>query len=228
MGASSHGVRDPRDAPAYTVAEAAALARVPVSTLRAWVFGRSFPTGHGQRESRPIIEPSDRRFLSFTNVVEAHVLAALRREHGIDLANARKAVAYVKRELQVDHPLAHERFKTDGVDLFVERLERLINASRDGQVVMREIIDAHLARVEYDQHRAIRLFLLQRPNAPRVVVIDPRLAFGRPVIAGTAVPVVDLHSRWKAGEAIEELAADFGVKQEDVEEALRVVPTKAA
>lgn len=227
-GASLYGGRDPRDVPAYTAAEAALLARVPVSTLRSWVFGRSIVVRDGTRRVSGIIKAPDKRFLSFTNVVEAHVLAALRREHEIDLPKIRKAVSYVERVLQVPHPLAHERFKTDGVDLFVEYFGKLIAVSQDGQLAIREVIDGHLARVEYETDRAIRLFPLRRPDAPRVVVIDPRLAFGRPVIEGTAVPVADIRSRFNAGDDVEELAKDYRLPEDVVQEALRDPKNAAA
>jgi hypothetical protein len=71
---------------------------------------------------------------SFTNVVEAHVLAAMRRHHGLELDAIRRAVRHVRERLDVEHPLAHERFKTDGKNLFVQRVGQLINASSDGQL----------------------------------------------------------------------------------------------
>jgi uncharacterized protein (DUF433 family) len=220
--------RDPADVPAYTVAEAAALVRVPASTLRSWVHGRSIPTSSGKpRRFAPVIRPADERFLSFTNVVEAHVLAALRREHEIELSNIRSAVRYVETKLGVERPLARERFKTDGVDLFVDRLGKLINASRDGQTAMREVLDGRLQRVEYEQDRAVRFFPLHRPDAPRVVVVDPHRAFGRPVIDGTSVPIAELLSRFQQGDPMERLAQDFGVPEAAIEEAIRAA-TKAA
>lgn len=100
------------------------------------------------------------------------MLAALRREHEIELTRICTAVRYVETKLVVERPLARERFKTDGVDLFVERLEKVINASRNGQTSMREVLDGQLRRVEYAQDRAVRFFLLHRPDSPRVVVIE--------------------------------------------------------
>lgn len=70
----------------------------------------------------------------------------------------------VERKFGVRHPLAREEFKTDGVNLFVERLGKLLNASHDGQVAMREVLDRHLRRVEFDEGRAVRLYPLFRPR----------------------------------------------------------------
>jgi uncharacterized protein (DUF433 family) len=171
----------------------------------------------------------ERRFLSFTNLVEVHVLAAMRRKHALKLEVIRKAVRYVHDALDVEHSLATERFKTNGVDLFVERLGKIVNASREGQLGMKAVLAGSLARVEYDAHgRAVRLFpLLRRADAPKSIVIDPRRAFGRPVIVGTAVPAADVRSRFDAGDSVEELARDFDVVPGLIEDALRATPQAA-
>jgi len=61
--------------------------RVPLATLRSWVRGRYYPTERGQKFFKPIIELPDSKLasLSFVNLVEAHVLDAIRREHKIPL-----------------------------------------------------------------------------------------------------------------------------------------------
>ena len=65
------------------------------------------------------------------------MLAAIRRGHGVALQRLRKAIQFVQRELHVERPLIHAKFKTDGVDLFVDQWGKLVNASKDGQVAMR-------------------------------------------------------------------------------------------
>ena len=212
---------DPADAAAYTLSEAAALIDVPVSTLHKWTKGRTFPTKNGARTSAAIIVTPMPRFLSFTNIVEAHILAGLRKEK-IALERIRRAVTFVDKYFKLKHALASQQFETDGVDLFIARLDGgIINASRGGQDAMRAILKTHLRRVEYEHGRAIRLFPLHRDAAPKLVVIDPHRAFGRPVLDGTSVPIEDIFSRWKRGESFKQLASDYEVAQSDIEEALR-------
>ena len=114
---------DPRLAPAYSVAEAAHYLRMPEETLRSWVAGRLYPVGGQSKRSRPLIHLDDpgRRYLSVINIVEAHVLAAIRRRHGVKLPKVRNALDYVRRQFRVEHPLINQAFQTDGLDLFVER-----------------------------------------------------------------------------------------------------------
>lgn len=224
------GRRDPRDVPAYSITEAASLVGVPRATLRSWVLGRDYPTRAGSRRFPPVIALPDasRPFLSFTNLVEAHVLASMRREHELGLDRIRSAIGYVRKELRVERPLAHERFRTNGVDLFVDRLGRLVNASARGQLEMREMIDAHLRRVEYAQGRAVAFFPLFRgADSPESIEIDARKAFGRPVLRGTSIPVSAIRQRFDAGESVASLAEDFGVDVSLIEEALRATPKAA-
>jgi uncharacterized protein (DUF433 family) len=58
-------------------------------------------------------------------------------------------------------------------------------------------------------------------NAPKLVAIDPRVSFGRPVIAGTSIPTAAPHERWKAGDTISALAEDYDRPIAEIEEALR-------
>lgn len=226
-----YGGLRPEDVPAYSLGEAARLVGLPPSTLRSWIHGRTFPTRSGTSRSRAIIQipKGPGGFLTFTNVVEAHVLAAMRRKYSLKLVVVRDAVRYLSDELDVPHPLAGVSFKTDGVNLFVERVGHLINVSREGQLGMRAVLGASLERVEYDRAgRAVRLFpLFKRSDAPKHVVLDPRRAFGRPILSGTSVPVVDIHTRFEAGESVEDLAADYDVSGEMIEEALRAAPQAA-
>ena len=219
--------RDLRSLPAYGVSEAAHYLSIPNATLRSWVLGRHYPTGTGRRYFRPIIElpDKDQRLLSFVNLVEAHVLDAIRRAHGVTLGRVRKSIDYLKKQLGSSHPLAEQKFVTDKVDLFVEMFGQLVNISQEGQVAMKELIEAHLRRIERDTSGLpIRLYPFTRerkPDEPKIIVIDPNISFGRPVLAGTGIATTIIAQRYKAGESIEELAEDYGRSRSEIEEAIR-------
>src|SRR3954463_14437723 len=100
-----YGGKAPRALPAYSVPVAARIVRLPVTTLRSWVRGRSYPTKAGPRRAAPGIAPPTRDFLSFTNLVEPHVLAAMRREHELKLETVRQAVRFLRRDSGQEHPL---------------------------------------------------------------------------------------------------------------------------
>lgn len=224
LGVKSSKRSDLRAQPCYPISYAAHLTQVPQSTLRAWVAGRTYPTKDGSRRAVPVIRPAEPGYLSFINLVEAHALAAMRREYQLKLDKIRQAVRYVEQQLQVDHPLARQEFKTNGVELFVEHLGKLLNVSQQGQLSIREAFGDSLERVEYEAGFAARLYPWIRPNQkqqPRLIVIDPTRAFGRPVLAASGVPVESVKERFRGGESLNELATDYGVGVEAIEEALR-------
>jgi uncharacterized protein (DUF433 family) len=218
---------DPRELPAYSIREGAHYLRIPVATLRSWVLGRYYPTESGRRLFQPIIALRDphRGELSFINLVEAHILAAIRRKHSVPLPKVRQALRYIRNQFPSRHPLADHRFETDGLNLFVQKWGQLINISQRGQLAIRRLLEAHLRRIERDPHGLpTRLYPFTRkfePEEPRVVVIDPFVSFGRPVIVGTGIPTAVVAERYKAGETIDELAQDYGHQRLGIEEAIR-------
>jgi len=231
--------KDAREEPAYTIPEAAHYLRLPEATLRSWVVGRPYPVKSGRRYFQPVIlmpEPG-LRLLSFINLVEAHVLSAIRREHRVALQKVRDAAGYFRRHMRSEHPFAEHKIETDGVDLFVRKLGNLINVSENGQLAMREVLDAHLKRIERDSAgHAVRLYVFTRnlngdngSQEPKVVCIDPAISFGRPVLSGTGIPTAVIANRYKAGESIDQLAADYGRQRPEIEDAIRCeLPAEAA
>ena len=218
---------DRRDIPSYGVMEAAHYLRIPPATIRDWVRGRYYPTTAGKHFARPILHLPDpeRKVLSFMNLVEVHVLDAIRREHKIPLDKVRKALNYLSKQLPSPHPLADRQFETDGMDLFIQKVDELINLSQDGQLAMRSVLEAHLRRIERDASGIpIKLYLFTRKGEheqPKAVVIDPQVSFGRPVLAGTGIATAIIAERYKAGESVEELAEDYERTTLEIQEAIR-------
>ena len=229
-----YGGRDPRDIPNYTAKAAAHYLCVPPSTVRSWVFGRPYKTQVGQKQFKPVIKRPfhEIQLLSFTNLVELHVLNAIRCFHRVSLDKVRRATAFIKENTGQEHPLANKELYTDGLDLFIDSFGEIVNVSKNGQLVMRGIIESHLDRIEWDEAGiAARLYPFTRPKesfGPRFVVINPRISFGRPVLAGTGIPTEIFAQRYIAGESIDELAMDYECERLQVEEAIRCELSQAA
>ncbi len=211
---------DRREMPAYGVPEAAHYLGIPASTVRYWAAGRP-------GLSKPLIKAAakDPLVLSFLNLVELHVLGAIRRKHEVSLPKVRTAILYLRKQFKSDHPLASHELETDGLDLFVEKYGQLINISSAGQTAMRAVLAASLERIERDRIGVpIKLYPFTRNDmrhAPKLVVIDPQLSFGRPVIAGTGLATEIIAERYKAGESLDELAQDYGREKAEIEEVIR-------
>ena len=218
---------DIRNISTYSVADAARYLSIPAGTLRSWLHGRSYQTSNGLKFFQPLIHLPDVNTpqLSFTNLVEAHILRVIRHEHKVRLDKVRTALDYVEQKFELPHPLARIQFQTDGVDLFVESVGELINVSKHGQLAMQKTLQHLLKRIEWDQEGFAQclfpLIKVQSTDAPRVLVIDPRISFGRPVIVNSGVPADVIIDRFRAGEALEDLADDYGFSHQQIEEILR-------
>ena len=214
---------DYRDLPSYTVSEVAQCLCVPPATVRYWAKGRG--------DHKPVIAiPNyDLRptLLSFFNLAELHVLSSIRREHKIPLPNVRVAqehlIAIAREVSESGHPLISYELQTDGLDIFVERVGALINASRGGQYEMRPLMEDVFARITRDSRRIpVRLHLFPRGNDnPDIAIVDPNLAGGRPVLNGTGIPLHVISERFIAGDSVEDLAYDYKRNSKEIEEAIR-------
>ena len=217
---------DPREVPTYSIAEAAHILRLPCATLRSWVVGRHYPTDKGRKKFEPVIDIADKShsLLSFVNLAEAHVLSACRRVHTIPLEKIRAAVAYLKSQFHSKHPLVESEFETNGISLFTTHLGQLIDTSAQGQIVIRDFVVEHLKRLERENNLVTRLYPFTREDiadSPKSVFIDPRVSFGRLILATARIPTIAIAERYWAGESIDHLADDYGCGRLDVEEAIR-------
>jgi uncharacterized protein (DUF433 family) len=210
--------KDPRELPTYTVAEASHYLTIPAATVSSWVFG----TSHFKNViDLPV---KDVRLLSFLNLAEIHVLRALRVHHGVKLPAIRKALEFVGAKYGWKRPLVRQEFRTDGVGLFIDHYGKLVEASADGQMAMREVLEAHLARLDWENKVVARLYPFTRQGAaeaPKTVFIDPRFSFGRPILTKSHIATAVIAERYKAGESIEELAADYDCSPLEIEEGVR-------
>lgn len=182
--------RDPRQIPAYTIFDAARYLRIPEQTIRNWAYGFAYRSPVGvRRQTKPLIdaEAHAQHDFSFLNLIELHVLGAFRREHKVQMPKIRRAIEYLKAELDSSRPLITEDMETDGTDIFVNKLGSLINASANGQLAMKALLQAHLKRIDRDKHGVpIRLFPftwardtkspVQVAEQPRIVAMDPAVA----------------------------------------------------
>lgn len=210
----------------YKGSDVARYLDAPTATVLRWFFGRS-----GTRH--PLV-PADlnQHELSFTNLVEAHVLLALRKEYKMSLQRIRGAVSYLQDKLKTPHPLADRRLKTDKVHIYFDD-NTLIDASSHGQTAIRDVIGPHLERIEWDRAGVLlRLWPTTRPAdslgpQPRVITIDPRVSLGRPTLAETGVRTAIIVQRFRGGDSLQLLANDYGRTIGEIEEAVRF-ETRAA
>ncbi len=203
---------------AYGLPEAAVYLKVPYTTLRYWL------TGFGKLS--PIIEPveSSPIRLSFLNLLECHALAGMRKIYNLKLPKVRSALRKISREFPQPHPLINQVFKTDRRDLFIERMGKTINVSQQHDQMSLDFYRMHLERVEIDPKGLFRFFpfvVEPRASEPKTIEINPRIGFGKPIIAGTAIATAIIASRFNARESVTALAEEYGCTPQQIEEAIR-------
>ena len=201
--------------PIYTPADISRYAHVPAATLRSW-------TGSGGR--RVIIRRAGRGVapFSFINLIEAHVLAALRKTHEVPMQRVRRALDWMRDHFNTEHPLAEAELEVFNWDIFVDHRGMKVAASERGQSVIAEIMRPYLQRVERDAAGPVRFYpFTSYQDCPRHIVMDPCVEFGRPVVSGTRIETVMLFERFSGGESMSDLAGDYGLDPASVEEALR-------
>lgn len=218
---------DPRDQPAYSLAEAARYLKLAPATLRSWVVGRSYPTERGVGHFKPLIHPASTHppLLSFWNLVEAHVLRALRSDHGVSVKALRQALDFAERQLGIDRLLLRRELCADAGQLFLDRYGELINLSASGQLAMRKLLAEYLERVDWDPWQfPVRLYPFVSSDAhtaDRPIAIDPTISFGRPVVLRRGISTFTIAERIDAGETVDELAADYDLTPAEIEQAVR-------
>ncbi|MEP6474934.1 MAG: hypothetical protein ABJC74_14515, partial [Gemmatimonadota bacterium] len=153
---------DPRSQPAYTLAEGARYLKLPPATLRSWVAGRSLPSASGRVKHSPaLIHPATYAppVLSFWNLIEAHVLRALRIDHSVSLSSVRAAISFAEQTMGIEKLLLRKELRTHAGRVFLDRYGQLTDLSASGQLAMRQMLVTHLQRVEWDRWKfPVRLF----------------------------------------------------------------------
>lgn len=207
--------------PLLTPSEAAEHLQVPERTMRRWLGQRA--AGHPLVHS---VKPERRGHPSvpFVALVEAYVLRSLRKL-GLSTEKIRDAATDIRQQFGTEYGLASRRIATDGVDVFIHYLDtdELARAG-DRQMPLREIINNYLKYIAWtdDDEFPSRLTLRKYDPAVAEVVIDPRFAWGAPIVQSVKVPVAAVLGMWRAGESVDVVADEYGLSVEQVEALVRV------
>lgn len=115
---------------------------------------------------------------------------------------------------------------TDGAEVIFDYAEssgdeQPLTVVRTGQQHFAKVIRDYLKRITYGNDGWVER--LQLPAYGRAkVTVDPRQAFGQPLVVHGGARVEDLVDRFQAGDGFVEIADDFGVPAPEVEDVIRV------
>jgi len=209
------------DEPMYTAADVSRIVRVPYQTVRYWALGRH-PVG-------PLFEipQTTPPALSFANMLECHVLNSMRTRYELNLRNVRSALENLAsgfHDPRRKHPLLTEDFRTNGIDLFMER--GAINLSAGGQTTLLPLFEIYLERIQWSvpglgPGKLYPFVYEVSAREPKIISLNPAIAAGRPVIDGTGVSTAVIASRFFARESVQNLAREYELSERQIEEAIR-------
>ena len=221
---SSPPPTDPLDVPRYGIAEAARFVHVRPATLRSWVLGRTGRTRDEKYHWPPLIlipRGSDRR-LSFSNLIEAHVLSSLRTDRAIAVKAVREALAVSAIRSHIGRLLVSPALGTDVGLHFLDIYSQLIELRPSDRIAIRAAFDRHIARIAWapDGAPAALFPFYGLPTGPqRSISLVPGVAGGRPVIHRRGIQTTVIVDRLDAGETPEFIAADYGLERNEVVDA---------
>jgi uncharacterized protein (DUF433 family) len=206
---------------AFTTDQVARLVGVETRDVLSWLKG-----------DEPLIlsdyEPVERRrLLSFEGLLEARVVAYLLGNE-FSKRRLRTLMSHLRRATRDRHPLAkRDQISTTGDRVFEKDGDRFVNLLNDCYAEAALLKPALRGYVEFAGTRA--LFLAPDPKVLPLVRIDPRRAFGRPVVVeGTAAVPTETLAEVAEVEGIAEAADWYGVTEEAVRQAIEFEQRVAA
>lgn len=200
----------------YNLPEAARLTGLKRSRVREWFIGRPSATSRQpvfQGEYEPV---NGDRTISFLDLIELYVAGSLR-NHGVSLQRLRRIHSKMSEYLNSKHPFSKREILTDGVDLFIKSddedgRDELIDILRD-QRVFPSILLPFLKSIEFDPSD----HLARRWQIAPMVVVDPSICFGKPIIEPVGMSAAILAQAYRAnGEDADLVAYWYNVKPSHV------------
>ena len=208
----------------YSRAEAARLLHLTPQRLNRWVRGYTYwlKAGVPRQTRKPPVVTTDLPMidgtiaLSFLELMELRVVKSFVTK-GVPLQRVRVAARRIADLFETSHPFAHQRVYTDHQEIYVALSDagiepdvlRVTGRHASQQMIAGPVFDRYLEEIDFEAHTALaeRWFPLGR-EVP--VMLDPHIAFGAPVIAGTGIRT-DVIALYAEGNPTKTVAQAFGL-----------------
>jgi uncharacterized protein (DUF433 family) len=209
----------PSSIPLYSLSDVSRYARAQTQLVRRLYLGYT----DDAKARPPLLQSSiDSRQpapLSFDDLIETAVVAALR-SRGMSLQAIREAHRVAAAE-EPDHPFARRGIMVAGCDIFMrvsealgEDPDHLSALTKGGQRALKPVLAEYLHQIDWQDKWPVEW----RPKAGEVRQ-NPEVEFGLPQVRGVRTEII--RGRFEAEEPINVIADDFGLTSDDVQHALR-------
>ena len=211
----------------YTISEAARLLRSNPKNIARWLKGYAYRSVDGAlKRAQPLWRTQLPGYdtnveLGFRDLVELRFVVAFL-EHGVGLNVVRRCLENARRILDEERPFATRKFRTDGRTIFLEALaqegsqaEGVVDL-KNNQLAFKTVVEPTFKDLDWDGDVVARW----RPYRGRsTIVIDPKRAFGAPVLAEFGIPTGALAASARA-DGVERAARLFETSVALVREAV--------
>ena len=204
----------------YTVPMVARLLNEKQRVVQSWLVG--YPNS----DAAPIIrrqlpEIGGRTVFGFLDLIEARFI-----KHFVDLGlspqSIRKVATRLRERHNEDHPFAtNKRFRTDGRKIFLEVAEteeerRLLDIMTENFVMAQVVEQSLFDSILYADDLAYRW----RPFRDAPIILDPKIAFGRPVVEGAWATTHAIYNSFKVEASAAAVADEFNLSEDAVHYAI--------
>lgn len=209
----------------YTVPEASRLTGIPASKIRRWLAGYRYRAGGAEHASAPLWTPEVPQLgstieLGFRDLMELRFVD-LFLEQGLSLQAIRRAIEKAVDLFGIERPLSTQRFRTDGRTIFLEIAEEteeevLFDLKRD-QFAFHRMVAPSFKDIELEKGLPVRWW---PDTEARGIVLDPRRAFGKPIVARYGVPTAALADAYEVRRSFKLVGIDYDVPEKAVRNAV--------
>ncbi|MFI5118007.1 MAG: DUF433 domain-containing protein [Terriglobales bacterium] len=235
--------QDIRTLPTYTIPEAAAFLAIPRRTLASWYEGDepilkasgrySASASSGkvlQRQIRNVLlatELGTVHLLSYRDIEEAYRVFLLRERFDFSFQFLRTSMRNARKMFRSSHPLQRaDAVKECLHDLIYDKPARAGKprtvtslGRKPGQQLVEEVANMFSERIEAG-HFIFPWRFAATDHTSRPVSMNPNIMSGRLVVAGTRIPVTTLLGQKRTGRNVDEIASDYGLEPQTVQQAL--------
>ncbi|QCX50245.1 DUF433 domain-containing protein [Ralstonia pseudosolanacearum] len=207
----------------YTLKEAERLTGAPSREVSRWLFGCRFKDGARPPLWKTQLSELDEKVIGFRDLMELRIVKAFR-THDVSLRVIRTAIGNARELFAIDYPFTANRFLTDGKSIFYEALKEHGEIELT-DIVRRQMVFEHIVRpelyagIEFTANgQAKRWYPLMNSN---IVVLDPDIAFGKPVLADYEVRTDTVADAYRTEKSKKTVASLYDIPVSAVEAAIR-------
>lgn len=206
----------------YTPNQAAAITKASIREIRRWLFGYKNNKG---KELPPLWQPqyadTGEKVLGFRDLMELRIVKTFS-DNGLPIRVIRAAIESSRDLFKTAYPFTTNRFLTDGKSIFYEAVKS------DGELtdlVKRQLVFEHIIRpnlyagILFDaEGAALRWHPVKNS---KVIVLDPEISFGRPVLSKYGIPTEIIAQAMKVEGDKKMVAAQFDITPAEVGAAVK-------